>query len=88
MNWRGAIIRFVAVWVLLEVFRYTLTQFPAVSWSQAIVLAVLCAGIGYLADELFGGYLSPPGRGLVGFIVSTSILILRFLHDKDNRLRQ
>lgn len=80
MNWRGAIIRLVGVWVLLEVFRHTLTQFPSISWSEATILAVICAGVGYLVDELFGGYLSPAGRGFVGFIVTTSVLIVYFTH--------
>ncbi|MCL5014643.1 MAG: hypothetical protein M1493_11815 [Firmicutes bacterium] len=80
MNWRGAIIRFVTVWVLMEIFRhtFTLTQFPGISWLDGAILAVVCAVIGYLADEMFGGYLSAPGRGFVGFIVTTAVLVIYF----------
>ncbi len=80
MNWKGAISRFVMTLLLLEIFRYTLSLFPAISLAEALLIAALVAGIGYLADEVFGGYISPPGRGFVGFVVTTTIVSIYFTH--------
>ncbi|AUW92919.1 MAG: hypothetical protein C7B44_15960 [Sulfobacillus thermosulfidooxidans] len=80
MNWKGAISRFVITLLLLEIFRYTLSLFPAITLGEALMIAALVGGIGYLADEVFGGYLSPPGRSFVGFIVTTTIVSIYFTH--------
>ncbi|OLZ10971.1 hypothetical protein [Sulfobacillus thermosulfidooxidans] len=80
MNWKGAIARFIMTLMLLEIFRYTLSLFPGISLSEAVIIALFVAGIGYLVDEMFGGYISPPGRGFIGFIVTTTVVSIYFTH--------
>ncbi|MHB1953966.1 MAG: hypothetical protein ACYCOU_09460 [Sulfobacillus sp.] len=81
MNWRGAITRtlvsFVTIWILKEALRV----FPPISLGGMVVASILIGLIGYLGDEVFGGYLSAYGRGLIGFIAAggvTSVYFTRF----------
>ncbi len=80
MNWKGAISRFVITLLLLEIFRYTLSLFPAVYLWEALLISAIVAGLGYLADEMFGGYISATGRGFIGFVVATTVVSIYFTH--------
>lgn len=78
MNWMGAITRaivaFLAIWVLKSIFH----TFPPVSWSGVALMALAIGILGYLADEMFGGYLSAYGRALVGLVVATGVTSIAF----------
>ncbi len=78
MNWTGAITRtivaFLAIWILKVMFH----TFPPVSLTGIAIMAVAIGILGYLADEMFGGYLSVYGRSLVGLVVATAVTSIAF----------
>lgn len=78
MRWRGALVRGVIVLLALFVWRQLFLRFPDIGPGAMVVLALTVAGIGYLADSMFDGYLSLSGRALVGFVVTFAVLAIAF----------
>ena len=78
VNWRGAITRtivsFLAIWALKDSLRVV----PPVTYGGMAIVAVLIGVIGYLGDEVFGGYLSAYGRGLIGFVAAGGVCSVYF----------
>ena len=48
--------------------------FSKVSFWNALIAAVVIAGIGYLIEAAIGRSVSPFGRGVVGFLVSAAVI--------------
>lgn len=78
MNWIGAISRFIVTTLGIGVLKSLSPYFPPLGLPQALVIALFVAGIGLLADEMLGPYLSPHGRPLVGFVVTVGVLGIAF----------
>lgn len=78
MNAKGAIVRFIVALVALMIIHAVLPYFPPLSFWSEVAAAVFIGGLGYLADEMLGEYLSQYGRAIVGFIVSVGVLAIFF----------
>ncbi|AEJ41160.1 hypothetical protein TPY_3002 [Sulfobacillus acidophilus TPY] len=80
MKWAGVLERGLIVLVALSAWPRILTRFPDMSWAWRIGLALVIGGIGFMADSMFDGALSPYGRALVGFVVTFGLLSIAFSH--------
>lgn len=78
MNWTGAITRAIVAFLAIWVLKATFHTFPPVALSGVAIMAVAIGVLGYLADEMFGGYLSRYGRSLVGLVVATGVTSIAF----------
>lgn len=89
MKWSGSVVRAMVALAAFLVLQAMFRSFPAMSILTMVLLALLIGIIGYLADAMFDGHLSPSGRPLVAFIVAFGVMgtylsrfssPLRFLH--------
>ncbi|HHV45010.1 MAG TPA: phage holin family protein [Firmicutes bacterium] len=74
MDWIGALVRFVVSAVVLMVLSFILPGFRTIGFLNALLAALVIAGIGWIIESIFGRQVSPYGRGIVGFIVSALVI--------------
>jgi putative membrane protein len=55
---------------------YLTPGFSTLGFTNALIAAVVIAGISYLIETVMGRNASPFGRGGVGFIVSAAVIFL------------
>lgn len=72
----GAVIRFIVSAIVLMVVGYVVPGFSVAGFWGALIAALVIAGLGYVAELLFGKNISPHGRGVVGFIVAAIVIYL------------
>ncbi|TZE81832.1 phage holin family protein [Calorimonas adulescens] len=72
----GAVIRFIVSAIVLLVVGYIVPGFSVAGFWGALIAALVIAGLGYVAELLFGKKISPHGRGIVGFIVAAVVIYL------------
>ncbi|MDI6601453.1 MAG: phage holin family protein [Thermoanaerobacteraceae bacterium] len=72
----GAVIRFIVSAIVLLVVGYIVPGFSVAGFWGALIAALVIAGLGYVAELLFGKNISPHGRGIVGFIVAAVVIYL------------
>lgn len=72
----GAVIRFIVSAIVLLVVGYMVPGFSVAGFWGALIAALVIAGLGYVAELLFGKKISPHGRGIVGFIVAAVVIYL------------
>ncbi|HEU4963744.1 MAG TPA: phage holin family protein [Bacilli bacterium] len=74
MRFLGAIVRFVVSALVLMFVGMFVTGFSRLSFTSALIAAVVIAVIGWLVEMMFGRNVAPYGRGIVGFL--TSIVVI------------
>lgn len=74
MGFLGAIVRFIVATLVLMLMGYIVPGFSHLNFGQALVAALVIAGIGYLVEMMFGKHASTYNRGLVGFVVSSAVI--------------
>ncbi|WP_058303199.1 phage holin family protein [Gorillibacterium timonense] len=72
----GAVMRFVVTAIVLSVTAWLVPGFRVGSFGSALLLALVIAGLGWLAENLIGREVTPFGRGIVGFLLSAIVLYL------------
>lgn len=70
------IIRFVVSALVLLVVGYLIPGFSVRGFGPALLGALVIAGLGYLAERIFGERYSPQARGVVGFLISAVVIYL------------
>ncbi|HHZ20436.1 MAG TPA: phage holin family protein [Firmicutes bacterium] len=80
MDWVRTIVRFVIAALVLMFIGYVVPGFSALSFSTALITALVIAGISYLIELFLGQNASPYAHGVVGFLVSALVIyITQFL---------
>ena len=73
-DWVRHIVRFVVSALVLMFIGLIVPGFSTLSFWNALLAAVVIAGIGYLIEAAIGRNVSPFGRGVVGFLVSAAVI--------------
>ncbi|MGB4001401.1 MAG: phage holin family protein [Bacillota bacterium] len=73
-DWVRHIVRFVVSALVLLFIGLIVPGFSTLSFWNALLAAVVIAGIGYLIEAAIGRNVSPFGRGVVGFLVSAAVI--------------
>lgn len=72
----GTIVRFLVSAIVLLMIAAIIPGVSISGFFGAIVVALVIAGLGYVAELLFGKDVSPRSRGLVGFITAAVVIYL------------
>ncbi|ASS77133.1 hypothetical protein CIG75_06035 [Tumebacillus algifaecis] len=70
----GTIVRFIVSALVLMVVGLLVPGFERLSFTSALLAALVIAIIGWVVEAFFGRNISPYGRGIVGFIVSVAVI--------------
>lgn len=70
------IISFIVSAIVLMLIGYITPGFGSMGFMNALIAAVVIAGLSYAAEMLLGKDVSPYGRGGVGFVVSAIVIFL------------
>ncbi|NLG83492.1 MAG: phage holin family protein [Firmicutes bacterium] len=76
MDWLRHDLRFVIAALVLMVVSFLVPGFRGLSFWNALLAALVIAGLGYLIALLLGRNVSPYARGVVGFLVSALVIYL------------
>jgi len=76
VDWLRHVLRFVIAALVLMVVSYVVPGFRGLSFWNALLAALVIAGLGYLIELLLGRNVSPYARGVVGFLVSAVVIYL------------
>ncbi|MBE3597719.1 MAG: phage holin family protein [Limnochordaceae bacterium] len=74
MDWIRAVVRFVVSAVVLMFVGAIVPGFRTLGFWNALLAALVIAGLGWLVEVFLGRNVSPYGRGIVGFIVSAVVI--------------
>lgn|SRR5690606_7996667 len=74
MDWLGAVVRLIVSAIVLMFVGFILPGFSTLSFFNALLAAVVIAGLGWVIESILGKGVSPFSRGLVGFIVSALVI--------------
>lgn len=69
-------IRFVVSAIVLLLVGYIIPGFSVSGFGGALIAALVIAGLGWVAEKLFGEKYSPQARGIVGFLVAAAVIYL------------
>lgn len=69
-----ALVRFVVSALVLMVVGMLVPGFSRLSFTSALLAAVVIAVIGWAIEAMFGRNISPFGRGIVGFLTSVIVI--------------
>jgi len=72
----GTIVRFLVSAIVLLMISAIIPGVSIAGFTGAIIVAVIIAALGYVAELLFGKEVSPRNRGLVGFITAAVVIYL------------
>ncbi|HAH97227.1 MAG TPA: hypothetical protein DHD79_04455 [Firmicutes bacterium] len=71
-----AIVRFIVSAIVLLLVGYLIPGFSMSGFGTALLAALVIAGLGWVAEKLFGDRYSPQARGVVGFLVAAVVIYL------------
>lgn len=71
-----AIVRFIVSAIVLLLVGYLIPGFSMAGFGTALLAALVIAGLGWVAEKLFGDRYSPQARGVVGFLVAAVVIYL------------
>lgn len=74
MDWVRAVVRFVVSAIVLMFVGAIVPGFRTLGFWNALLAALVIAGLGWLIELFLGKNVSPYARGLVGFIVSAVVI--------------
>ncbi|MCR8843821.1 phage holin family protein [Paenibacillus sp. SC116] len=74
MSILGHIVRFIVAAFVIMVTSWLVPAFSVGGFWSALFLALVIAILGWVAEAIFGGRVTPFGRGIVGFLVSALII--------------
>lgn len=72
----GAIVRFIVSAIVLMVIGMLVPGFSRLSFTSALIAAVVIAVMGWVIELLFGHRVSPYSRGIIGFISGVVVIYL------------
>jgi len=72
----GTVVRFIVAAVVLMLIGYVIPGFSHLTFGEALVAALVIAGVSYLIELMMGRRNSTFGRGIVGFLVSAVVIWL------------
>ncbi len=70
----GAIVRFIVSALVLMFVGFLVPGVQVTGFTTAIIAALVIAALGWIAEALFGGHISPRSRGWVGFLVAAVVI--------------
>jgi putative membrane protein len=73
-DWLRHVVRFIVSALVLMFVGLIVPGFSMLSFWNALLAAIVIAGIGYLIETAIGRNVSPFGRGVVGFLVAAAII--------------
>ncbi len=76
MDWLRTIVRFIVSAIVLMVVGAIVPGFSALSFGNALLAALVIAGLSYLIELVLGRDISPYAHGVVGFLVSAIVIYL------------
>jgi len=76
MQFLGHVVRFIVAALVLMLVGLIVPQFEVGGFWSALMLALVIAVIGWIAEAVFGQRITPFGRGIVGFLVSAVVIWL------------
>ena len=62
--------------IVLLLVGYLIPGFSMSGFGTALLAALVIAGLGWVAEKLFGDRYSPQARGVVGFLVAAVVIYL------------
>lgn len=74
MEWLGAIVRFAISALVLMFVGFILPGFAPLGFLNALLAALVIAGLGWVIEATLGKGVSPFNRGLVGFLISAAVI--------------
>jgi putative membrane protein len=74
MGWVGGVVRFIVSALVLMLMGYIVPGFSHLGLGDALLAALVIAGVGYLVELLLGREISPYSRGVTGFLVSAAVI--------------
>jgi uncharacterized membrane protein YvlD (DUF360 family) len=74
MRFLGHVIRFIVSALVLMVVGWLVPNFEVGGFWSALLLALVIAIIGWIAEGIFGKRITPFGRGIVGFLASAAVI--------------
>jgi len=72
----GHIVRFIVSALVLMIVGYLVPDFAVGGFWSALLLALVIAVLGWIAEAAFGRRVTPFGRGIVGFLSSAAVIWL------------
>ncbi|MEO3943832.1 phage holin family protein [Gorillibacterium sp. CAU 1737] len=82
----GVVLRFLAAAIVLMITAWLVPGFRIGSFTSALLLALVIAGLGWLTERLFHREVTPFSRGTVGFLLSAAVLYLASLVVPGSRI--
>jgi len=76
VDWLRTIVRFIVSAIVLMVVGAIVPGFSALSFGNALLAALVIAGLSYLIELVLGRDISPYAHGVVGFLVSAIVIYL------------
>ncbi len=76
MRFMGTVVRFIVAAIVLMLVGYIVPGFSHLTFGEALVAALVIAGVSYLIELALGRRNSTYGRGIVGFLVSAVVIWL------------
>ena len=76
MNFLGHVVRFVVSAIVLMIVGWLVPNFSVGGFWSALLLALVIALFGWIIEGIFGKNVTPFGRGIVGFLVSSLVIWL------------
>lgn len=74
MDWLRTIVRFIVSAIVLMVVGAVVPGFSSLRFGNALLAALVIAGISYLIEVVLGRNISPYAHGVVGFLVSAIVI--------------
>ncbi|HSW09593.1 MAG TPA: phage holin family protein [Bacillota bacterium] len=74
VSWIGLAVRFVVSALVLLLTGFLVPGFEIAGFTNALLAAVVIAGVGYGVEALFGRRVSPQSRGLIGFMTAAVVI--------------
>ncbi|MCR4425838.1 MAG: phage holin family protein [Firmicutes bacterium] len=79
-QWIRHLVRLVVSALVLLFISYLIPGFAVLTFTAALIAAVVITVVGYIIEAILGRAVSPYGRGIIGFLVSAAVIYLsRFI---------
>ncbi len=73
-GWLGAVVRFIVSAFVLLFIAFILPGVEILTFTDALIAAVIISFFGYLIEGFLGDEVSPKNRGIVGFITAAVVI--------------
>lgn len=76
MSFLGHVVRFIVAAIVLMVTGWIVPMFTVGGFWSALILALVIALFGWIAEGIFGKQVTPFGHGVIGFIASAIVIYI------------